>query len=117
MLYKESILNVVDNSGIYTVKIISINGSPFSCVGRFVLSCVKKARIGKEFQTKYLALIVASKFPIRRTSGMVFKYDLNSCILLKDKDTLLNSTVDSVIDATCYPAKTDKFEFLKNLIL
>jgi ribosomal protein L14 len=112
MLFKESILNVSDNSGVFTVKLISLYGKAYSSLGSFVLCCIKKTRSGKTFQNKYLAVIVSTKFPSYRKSGVFLRYDDNSVVLFKDKDAILASRVVGIIDANCSVAKKDKLFFL-----
>ena len=59
MLAKESVVVVTDNTGIFSVKIISSYSKNFVKIGDFVLSSLKKAKVGKTYQSKYLALILA----------------------------------------------------------
>lgn len=112
MLQMESHVNIMDNSGVYTVKIISSYGKPFVTSSNTVLTAISSHRRGKSFNKKYLCLITTSKCFRKRLSGIRLKFDSFNGILLKDKETFLVSKFYGPTDFLCKKSKISKIHFL-----
>jgi large subunit ribosomal protein L14 len=89
MLYMKSILNVADNSGARKASIIGVlnsKGRLWAKVGDIVRVNIKEtapdAAIKKGSKAK--AVIVRTKFPIKRPDGTVVRFDTNALVILDD---------------------------------
>ena len=89
MLQQESLLNVADNSGARTLKVIRVLGGSkvkTGGIGDIVVGTVKKATpngtVGKSKVVK--AVIVRTKFGLRREDGSYIKFDDNACVIIKE---------------------------------
>lgn len=87
MIQKETMLNVVDNSG--AKKVLMIGATGFSTrrsftVGDVIKVTVKEATPHTKVKKgeKYFALIVKTKYPIRRKTGHDIAFESNGVILL-----------------------------------
>jgi large subunit ribosomal protein L14 len=89
MIQQESRLKVADNSGARELLVIRVlGGSTVKAghIGDIVVGTVKKATpngtIGKGKVVK--AVVVRSKFGLRRDDGAYIKFDDNACVIIKD---------------------------------
>lgn len=89
MLQQESILHVADNTGAKQVKMIRRLGQVkrTAVVGDIIVCSVQKstpeAAIKKGSVVR--AVIVRSKYPIRRSDGSYLRFDSNACVIIDDK--------------------------------
>jgi ribosomal protein L14 len=116
MLQIESKLNVIDNSGVLKIKIISTYNKKNVKVGHLVLTCLRQKRAARSYLSKYLGLIVGMRTFTSRKSGMYFRCDSNNIILLKDNDNLLGSQFFGPILTESFQYK-DLKEALANQLL
>lgn len=97
MIQNETLLNVVDNSGISVVKCIKVLGGSIkksSKIGDFIITSVRKTDDKSKLKKKvYLAYIVATKKLFKRKNGSYIKFDKNKVILLQDKEKLLGNRI------------------------
>ena len=98
MLQQESRLKVIDNSGAKEVLIIrNLGGSKvkFSNVGDVIVCTVKDAQphgtIKKGKVVK--AVIVRTKFGLKRKSGETIKFDDNACVIIKESGDLVGTRI------------------------
>lgn len=89
MLYMKSTLDVADNSGARKASIIGVlnsKGRRWAKVGDVVRVNIKDsapdAAIKKGEKAK--AVIVRTKFPIKRTDGTMIKFDTNALVIIDD---------------------------------
>ncbi len=89
MIQQESRLKVADNSGareLLVIRVLGSSGIKTGNVGDIVVGTVKKAipngTIEKGKVVK--AVIVRSKFGLRREDGSYIKFDDNACVIIKD---------------------------------
>ena len=87
MVSQESRLKVADNSGAKELLVIRVlGGAKTGNIGDIVVATVKKAvpnsAVPKGKVVK--AVIVRSKFGLRRDDGSYIKFDDNACIILKE---------------------------------
>ena len=89
MIQQESRLKVADNSGARELLVIRVLGGSkvkTGNIGDIVVGTVKNAipngTIAKSKVVK--AVIVRSKFGVRRDDGSYIKFDDNACVLIKD---------------------------------
>ena len=89
MVQQESRLKVADNCGAREVSVIRVLGGSkvkTGNIGDVVVATVKKAtpngtvKKGKVVK----AVVVRSKFGVRREDGSYIKFDDNACVLIKD---------------------------------
>ena len=98
MIQQESRLKVADNSGAREVSVIRVLGGSkrkFGNIGDTVVVTVKKAipngTVGKGKVVK--AVIVRTKFGVRREDGSYIKFDDNACVLIKDDKSPVGTRV------------------------
>lgn len=90
MIQKESFLVSADNSGARIVQVIQVKGSTYrryAGVGDLVKVTVKEAiPRGKVKKGEvHDAVIVRTKFPIKRADGSVIRFDSNAAVLVNTK--------------------------------
>jgi large subunit ribosomal protein L14 len=98
MIQQESRLKVADNSGAREVSVIRVLGGStrkYGNIGDTVVVTVKKALPnGSAVKGKvYKAVIVRSKFGLRRDDGSYIKFDDNACVIIKDDKSPLGTRV------------------------
>ena len=98
MIQQESRLKVADNCGARELLVIRVLGGSkvkTGNVGDIVVGTVKKAtpngHISKGKVVK--AVIVRSKFGVRREDGSYIKFDDNACVLIKDDKSPVGTRV------------------------
>jgi len=98
MVQQESRLKVADNSGARELLVIRVLGGSkvkTGNIGDVVVGTVKKATPnGTVKEGKVVkAVIVRSKFGIRREDGSYIKFDDNACVLIKDDKSPVGTRV------------------------
>ena len=98
MIQQESRLKVADNSGAREISVIRVlGGSKVKAgnIGDIVVGTVKKATpngtVGKGKVVK--AVVVRSKFGLRREDGSYIKFDDNACVIIKDDKSPIGTRV------------------------
>jgi large subunit ribosomal protein L14 len=98
MFQQESRLKVADNSGAREVSVIRVLGGSirkFGNIGDTVVVTVKKAipngTVAKGKVVK--AVIVRSKFGLRRDDGSYIKFDDNACVIIRDDKSPVGTRV------------------------
>ena len=92
MVQLQTMLKVADNSSARELMVIRVLGGSkvkTGNIGDIVVGTVKKATpngtVGKGKVVK--AVIVRSKFGLRRKDGSYIKFDDNACVIIKDDKT------------------------------
>lgn len=98
MIGQESMLKVADNSGARKAKVIRVLGGSkvkTGGIGDIVVVTIKDAipngTIGKGKVVK--AVIVRTKFGLRREDGSYIKFDDNACVIIKDDKTPVGTRI------------------------
>ena len=98
MVQQESRLKVADNSGARELSVIRVLGGSkvkTGNIGDIVVASVKKATpngtVGKGKVVK--AVIVRSKFGLRREDGSYIKFDDNAAVIIKDDKSPIGTRV------------------------
>ncbi len=98
MIQQESRLKVADNSGAREISVIRVLGGSkvkTGGIGDIVVGTVKKATpngtVGKGKVVK--AVVVRSKFGVRREDGSYIKFDDNACVIIKDDKSPIGTRV------------------------
>ena len=98
MIQQESRLKVADNSGAREVKVIRVMGGSkrkFGNIGDIVVGTIKVATpngtVAKGKVVK--AVIVRSKFGLKREDGSYIKFDDNACVIIKDDKTPVGTRI------------------------
>ncbi len=98
MIQPESRLKVADNSGARELLVIRVLGGSTvktGNIGDIVVGAVKKATpngtVAKSSVVK--AVVVRSKFGLRREDGSYIKFDDNACVLIRDDKTPIGTRV------------------------
>ena len=98
MVQQQSRLKVADNSGARELMVIRVLGGSkrkTGNIGDIVVGTVKKAtpngNIGAGKVVK--AVIVRSKFGMRRDDGSYIKFDDNACVIIKEDKTPVGTRV------------------------
>ena len=98
MVQQESRLKVADNSGARELLVIRVHGGSkvkTGNIGDVVVGTVKKATPnGTVKEGKVVkAVIVRTKFGVRREDGSYIKFDDNACVLIKDDKSPVGTRV------------------------
>ncbi len=95
MIQKQSRLEVADNSGAKEVAMIGVLGGSTGrgrftrrtmSVGDKIVCAVKKAIPHSDIKQgdKVKAVIVRTKYPVKRPDGSYVRFDSNACVLIAD---------------------------------
>lgn len=98
MIQQESRLKVADNSGAREVSVIRVLGGSkrkFGNIGDTVVVTVKKAIPNGTVQKGKVvkAVVVRSKFGLKREDGSYIKFDDNACVIIKDDKSPVGTRV------------------------
>lgn len=98
MIQQQSRLKVADNSGAREVMVIRVlggSGRKFGNIGDIVVASVKKATPNGNIPAGKVvkAVIVRSKFGMRRDDGSYIKFDDNACVIIKEDKTPVGTRV------------------------
>lgn len=98
MVQQESRLKVADNSGARELLVIRVLGGSkvkTGNIGDVVVGTVKKATPNGTIKEGKVvkAVIVRTKFGVRRDDGSYIKFDDNACVLIKDDKTPVGTRV------------------------
>ncbi|MBN2407948.1 MAG: 50S ribosomal protein L14 [Elusimicrobia bacterium] len=90
MIQAETLLNVADNSGAKKVLCIRVLGGTrkrYARIGDVIICAVKDALPTGEIQKGQVvrAVIVRTKYPIKRKDGTVLRFDDNGVVIIDDK--------------------------------
>lgn len=90
MIQSETLLNVVDNSGarkLLCIKVLGGSRKRYARVGDIIIGTVKDAipagEVSKSDVVK--AVVVRTKYPIKRNDGTVVRFDDNGVVIIDDK--------------------------------
>ena len=92
MVQQETRLKVADNSGARELLVIRVLGGSkvkTANIGDIVVGTVKKATPNGNIKKGKVvkAVVVRSKFGVRRDDGSYIKFDDNACIIIKEDKT------------------------------
>lgn len=92
MIHNESRLNVADNTGAREVLVIrGLGGSRrrSSNIGDIVVCTVKESTPGGTVKKGEVvkAVIVRTKYGLRRENGTYIRFDDNACVIIRDDNT------------------------------
>ena len=98
MIQQQSRLKVADNSGARELMVIRVLGGSRrknGNIGDIVVGTVKKATPNGNISSGKVvkAVIVRSKFGMRRDDGSYIKFDDNACVIIKDDKTPVGTRV------------------------
>ena len=98
MIQQQSRLKVADNSGARELMAIRVLGGSkvkTGNIGDIVVGTVKKATPNGNISSGKVvkAVIVRSKFGMRRDDGSYIKFDDNACVIIKDDKTPVGTRV------------------------
>ena len=98
MVQQESILKVADNYGARELLVIRVLGGSkvkTGNIGDIVVGTVKKATPNGNIKKGKVvkAVIVRSKFGVRREDGSYIKFDDNACVIIKDDKSPVGTRV------------------------
>lgn len=91
MVQERAILKVADNSGAKTIRVFRVLGGSrkrYAHLGEIVIASVQIAEPRKPIKKKDVvrAVIVRTRNPIRRSDGVVLRFDENAAVILDDKN-------------------------------
>ena len=98
MVQQETLLKVADNSGARELLVIRVLGGSkvkTGNIGDIVVGTVKKATPNGNIKKGKVvkAVIVRSKFGVRREDGSYIKFDDNACVIIKDDKSPIGTRV------------------------
>jgi large subunit ribosomal protein L14 len=87
MIQQETILNVADNSGarkIQCLRVMRAGNSPYGRIGDVIIGVVKDALPNMQVKKSDIirAVIVRTRYPERRDSGMSIRFDDNAAVII-----------------------------------
>lgn len=119
MIQKQSVLNIVDNSGVRTALCVSTPIGFLAGVGDKVLlsaqSCSSTSKVKKGELTR--AVIVRLKKAQQRLDGCSFSFQLNGAVLLGSQDLPLAKRITGPVSYTLRQRKFFKLLFLASVVL
>jgi large subunit ribosomal protein L14 len=88
MITANSLLSVIDNSGVRSVKCIKVFGTLFARAGSVIVVDVKKVSPDKKFTKGMITfgLIVSLRYKTVRKTGLIINSDRNAVVLVKKKE-------------------------------
>lgn len=127
MINKETIFNVIDNSGVKRFKSIHFYKKTLQSnikIKDIFLGVLKKVKIKKRAKLKNLkkgdkkqGIILQTKKSIRRFDGSYLKFNRNSAILIDNKMKPLANRITSAIPFEIRNKKTFKIALLARYVL
>ena len=98
MIQQESRLKVADNSGARELLVIRVMGGSkvkFGNVGDIVVGTVKDATPNGTIKKGKVvkAVVVRSKFGIRRNDGSTIRFDDNACVIIRDDKSPIGTRI------------------------
>ena len=98
MIQQQSRLKVADNSGareLMGIRVLGGSKVKTGNIGDIVVGTVKKATPnGTVARSKVVkAVVVRSKFGLRREDGSYIKFDDNACVIIKDDKTPVGTRI------------------------
>ncbi len=98
MVQQESRLKVTDNTGARELLVIRVlGGSKVKAgnIGDIIVGTIKKSTPNATIKEGRVvkAVIVRSKFGVRRNDGSYLKFDDNACVLIKDDKTPMGTRI------------------------
>jgi large subunit ribosomal protein L14 len=89
MIQQETRLKVADNSGareVLTIKVLGGSGRKTANIGDIIVCTVKQATPGGVVKKGDVvkAVIVRTKFGVRRNDGTYIRFDENACVIIRD---------------------------------
>ena len=98
MIQQESRLKVADNSGARELLVIRVLGGSkvkTGNIGDIVVGTVKKAMPNGTVSEGQVvkAVVVRTKFGLRREDGSYIKFDENACVIIKDDKSPIGTRV------------------------
>lgn len=117
MIQQQTILKVADNSGAKYVKCIKVLGGfkrKIAFLGNFIIVSVQKLRNKSKKTSKvlkgdvYKAIIVRTKYKVKKNDGSFFFFSENAVSLLNKQNKILASRLTGPI-----PTKLKMNQFLK----
>ena len=98
MIQQQTYLKVADNTGakeLMCIRVLGGTGRRYANIGDVVVATVKKATPnGNVKKGKVVkAVVVRSKFGVRREDGSYIKFDDNACVIIKDDKSPVGTRV------------------------
>ncbi|MBR2840765.1 MAG: 50S ribosomal protein L14 [Bacilli bacterium] len=98
MIAQESRLKVADNSGARELLVIRVLGGSkvkTGNIGDIIVGTVKKAMPGGTVSEGQVvkAVVVRTKYGLRREDGSYIKFDENACVIIKDDKSPVGTRV------------------------
>jgi large subunit ribosomal protein L14 len=89
MIQQETRLKVADNSGareVLTIKVLGGSGRKTANIGDVIVCTVKQATPGGVVKKGDVvkAVVVRTKFGVRRNDGTYIRFDENACVIIRD---------------------------------
>jgi large subunit ribosomal protein L14 len=89
MIQQETRLKVADNSGareVLAIKVLGGSGRKTANIGDIIVCTVKQATPGGVVKKGDVvrAVIVRTKFGVRRNDGTYIRFDENACVIIRD---------------------------------
>ena len=98
MIQPQSYLNVADNSGakkLMCIRVLSANQNQFANIGDVIIAVVKEALPNQPLKKSDIvrAVIIRTCKGIRRSNGMVIRFDDNAAVILNKDNNPRGSRV------------------------
>ena len=98
MIQQQTLLKVADNTGAKELMCIRVLGGSYrkwGNIGDVIVASVKKAapNSGVKKGDVVKAVIVRSKFGVKREDGSYIKFDDNACVIIKDDKSPVGTRV------------------------
>ncbi len=91
MIQQESVLKVADNSGareIQCLRVMRAGNCAYARIGDVIIAVVKEALPNMQIKKSEIirAVIVRTRYPERRDSGMTIRFDDNAAVVINNEN-------------------------------
>jgi large subunit ribosomal protein L14 len=119
MIYKQTILSSVDNSGIKKVKCLKIikKLSKYGTIGDTILFSIKKKKIIQLKKKMYYGVILQTKKKRARKDGSFILFKKNSVLPFDEKNKIIGTRLKSIVPIELQFLKNKNLIFKKTLSL
>nr|YP_010049284.1 60S ribosomal protein L14 [Pleurostomum flabellatum]QPL15626.1 60S ribosomal protein L14 [Pleurostomum flabellatum] len=105
MIQSGTYLNVCDNSGIvsgHCIRVLNSRKGTGFIGSNLVLSAIKfklfrKSKLKKSTNSVYYGLVVRTKFPLLRFTGMKLSFEDNGVVILDQKKNLIGNRINGPV--------------------
>jgi ribosomal protein L14 len=119
MIYKQTLLNSVDNSGIKKVKCLKIikKLSKYGTIGDIILFSIKKKKTIQLKKKMYYGVVIQTKKKRSRRDGSSIHFKQNAVLPFDEKNKIIGTRLKTIVPIEIQFLKNKNLIFKKTLSL